>query len=197
MENSCCSQSITQNWANARLCWCPPSCNDEMPAQSLGLAETLVYLALLGCIWITPQTPPKPPHRVLHTLQIQPKQGKAALHLSSHEVANAGTAIWLHFSISTVKAAETSKQLQKISLLHRAFPVNFWSTLFKWVTSDIFVHIQAEHSVTGHCIMPGLLGLLAADDYCISHCFEYLCLWLTLSFTPGWMTDSSLPLGIR
>lgn len=61
-------------------------------------------------------------------------------------------------------------------IFHRALPVSFWSTPFRWVTLDICLHIQAEHTVTGLCIMPGRLEILVADDYCISHWFEYLCL---------------------
>lgn len=37
-----------------------------------------------------PPTPPKPPCRGFSNLQIQPRQGKAALHLSSFEVLTAG-----------------------------------------------------------------------------------------------------------
>lgn len=94
--------------------------------------------------------PAKPPRRVLSTLQTQPRQGKAALHLSSCEVSNAGAVVLLHFSTSIDKAVEARKQQQKINLLYRAFPVNFWSSLFKWVTSDMVFHIQAEDIVTGH-----------------------------------------------
>lgn len=94
--------------------------------QQYGITETeeLVYLALPGCIWITAQTSPTPPHRVLSTLQTQPRRGKAELHLSSHEVSNAGTSSRYISALALTRLLKQDNNSNKLAFIGLSQPIS-------------------------------------------------------------------------